>query len=153
MRRWLGEGWSFKFPTTSAKGLIWKVRNRLIQLAKQMQKIPAERTKAAAKAKAKAKAAPALPDPAVDPYDLEEELLQVKKITEANLKLADLKSMAEASIKQGSVTFYGCSRCRYNRGGCINYRCHPTTFGDHFLKFPEMYEPGTNRLKLEELKN
>ena len=92
-----------------------------------------------------------MPDLAVKPCDLEEELLQVKKITEANHKLADLKKMAEASIKQGSVPFYGCSRCRYNRGGCINYRCHPKKFGDHFAKFPEMYEPGTNRLKLEEL--
>ena len=123
VRRFVGEGWSLKFPMTSGKGPIWKVRNRLIQLVRQMQKIPAEREKAAAKAKAKskAKAAPALPDPAVEAYDLEEELLQVKKITEANLKLADLKKMVAASKTKGSVPFYGCSRCRYNRRGCINY--------------------------------
>ena len=60
-RRFVGEGWSLKFPTTSNKGIICKVRNRLVQLVKQMQKIPAERAKAAAKVKAKAKAAPVRP--------------------------------------------------------------------------------------------
>ena len=42
VRRFVGEGWSLKFPTTSNKGIIWKVRNRLVQLVKQMQTIPAE---------------------------------------------------------------------------------------------------------------
>ena len=52
-RRWIGEGWSLNFPTTSNKGLIYKMRARMISLIGQMQKIPAEREKAKAKAKAK----------------------------------------------------------------------------------------------------
>ena len=44
-RRWIGEGWSLKFPTTSGKGPIWKLRSRMIALIAQMQKIPAEREK------------------------------------------------------------------------------------------------------------
>jgi hypothetical protein len=45
VRRWIGEGWSLNFPTTSNKGLIYKMRLRQISLITQMQKIPAEREK------------------------------------------------------------------------------------------------------------
>ena len=110
----------------------------MIALIAQMQKIPAEREKAKAKAKVAPKEVPAAADDAVEGYSLEEELLQVKKITEANLKLAslqDLEKMAALSKNIAAVPFYGCSKCRYNRKGCINYKCHPEKFEARFAKF------------------
>ena len=47
---------------------------------------------------------------------------------------------------KAAVPFYGCSKCRYNRKGCINYKCHPEKFEAHFAKFPEMYVAGTKGL-------
>ena len=114
-----------------------------------MQKIPAEREKAMAKAKVALKeVTPAAAD-AVEVYNLEEELLAVKKITQDNLKLAslqELEKMAAASKNKAAVPFYGCSKCRYNRKGCINYKCNPQKFEAHFAKFPEFYAEGTKKL-------
>ena len=145
-RSWIGEGWSMKFPTTSGKGVIYKMRARVISLITQMQKIPAEREKAMAKAKVALKeVTPAAAD-ADEVYNLEEELFAVKKITKENLKLAsleELEKMAAASKNKAAVPFYGCSKCRYNRKGCINYKCHPLKFEARFVKFPEFYAEGT----------
>lgn len=96
---------------------------------------------------------PAPANPPVEVYDLEEELLQVKEITEASLKLADLKRMVDASKVQGSVQLYGCSRYRYSRGCCINDECHPKKFGVHAERLPHRYVPGTQMLKIEELQH
>ena len=138
-----------KFPTTSGKGVIYKMRVRVISLITQMQKIPEEREKAMAKAKVALKeVTPAAAD-AVEVYNLEEELLAVKKITQDNLKLAslqELEKMAAASKNKVAVPFYGCSKCRYNRKGCINYKCHPEKFEAHFAKFPTLYAGGTKKL-------
>ena len=69
-----------KFPTTSGKGVIYKMRVRVMSLIQQMQKIPAEREKAMAKAKVAPKeVTPAAAD-AVEVYNLEEELLAVKRL-------------------------------------------------------------------------
>ena len=68
------------------------------------------------------------------------------------MKAADLKKLAELTFNQGIVPFYGCSRCRYNRGGCINYKCHPDKFAVHKEKYPEKYKPDSNELLPECLK-
>jgi hypothetical protein len=154
LRRWIGEGWSLPFPTTSSKGPIFKFRERLVQLVKQLQKLPEEKAKADAKAKpkAKAKAGVAVPvGPVVE--DLEEQLAQDDHINASLFKLADLKKMAQKTLAEGSVPFYGCSRCRYNRGGCINIKCHPDKFQVHFEKHPEMYKHGTTELSAAALKS
>ena len=134
----------------------------LVTLIKQMQKIPEERAKAeakiAAKAKAKAKAKVAVGPAAVAEIgapvvvDPEEELLGGTKIDKASFLLADLKKLASKTLHEGSVPFYGCSRCRFNRKGCINYKCHPDKFKMHHEKFPELYKPGTKQLSAEALK-
>ena len=138
-----------KFPTTSGKGVIYKMRVRVMSLIHQMQKIPAEREKAMAKAKVALKeVAPAAAD-AVEVYNLEEELLAVKKLTQDNLKLAslqELEKLAAASKNKAAVPFYGCSKCRYNRKGCINYKCHPEKFEARFAKFPTLHAGGTKQL-------
>ena len=51
-----------------------------------------------------------------------------------------LRMEARRSLDVGLVPFYGCSRCRYSRGGCISWKCNPEKFGDHMKKFPEKYE-------------
>ena len=45
VRSFVGEGWSLPFPTTSGRGIIAKMRARVIQLNKQMLKINAEKEK------------------------------------------------------------------------------------------------------------
>ena len=56
-----------------------------------------------------------------------------------DIKMANLEKLAKAAADQGTVPFYGCSRCRYSRGGCISYNCNPDKFKAHFAKFPEKY--------------
>ena len=41
---------------------------------------------------------------------------------------------------QARVTFFGCSRCRYSRKGCINWFCNPEKFKAHHEKCPEKYQ-------------
>ena len=67
------------------------------------------------------------------------------------MKAADLKKLAELTINQGIVPFYGWSKCRYNRGGCINYKCHPDKFLAHKLKYPEKYKEDSDELLPEAL--
>ena len=63
-----------------------------------------------------------------------------------------MKKLASKVQHQGSVPFYGCTKCRYSRGGCINWQCHPDKFKVHFEKNPHMYEPDKKTLKVEALK-
>ena len=51
-----------------------------------------------------------------------------------------LASEAKSSLGKALVEFYGCPKCRYARGGCINYFCNPTKFEEHKKKFPEKYD-------------
>ena len=47
---------------------------------------------------------------------------------------------------EGVPNLYGCSKCRYNRKGCINYKCNPENFEARFKKFPDLYAEGTKKL-------
>ena len=156
LRSFLGEGWSLPFPITAGRGIIGKMRGRVIQLNKQMLKIHSEKEKKGkAKAKAKGKAAVVEEEKSsgiVEVVDIEAVLLASKKVNEDLMKAADLKKLAELTFNQGIVPFYGCSRCRYNRGGCINYKCHPDKFAVHKEKYPEKYKPDSNELLPECLK-
>jgi len=145
MRRFAGEGWSLPFPSTSQKGPIWRMRERLVGLVRQLQKM------AAAKAKADEKhggegAADASSKTAED--ILEEEGCQV---TTGVLASVELKSLAEKSFKEGTVPFYGCGKCRFGRGGCIFWKCNPDKFAKHFAEHPEKYNT-SKELKIEALK-
>ena len=55
--------------------------------------------------------------------------------------MLELSELAVKAQGQGLVEFYGCSKCRFSRGGCINYKCNPMKFKAHFDKFPEKYNP------------
>ena len=56
--------------------------------------------------------------------------------------------LAKICQDQGSAPFYGCSKCRCSRRGCIWWQCNPAKFEAHYAKFPEKYVPGTKKLKL-----
>ena len=152
MRRFVGEGWSLPLPTTSQMGPIYKMRQRLVALVKQMQKLPAEKAKAdekaAAKAKAKAKGKAAAAAPPADPEakSPEEAMDGDAKVTVVEILAAQLQILAERTFKQGSVMFYGCSKCRWSRGGCISYTCNPQKFEKHYADHPEKYKVGTKEL-------
>ena len=51
-----------------------------------------------------------------------------------------LTKEAKRSMDLALVPFYGCSRCRFSRGGCIDWKCNPMKFQAHIEKFPEKYE-------------
>jgi hypothetical protein len=157
LRQWIGEGWSLPFPTTSGKGTILKYRERLVKLSAQMQKLPVDKAKADAKALAKAKGKPkAMAKEKPEDHEVvqvEDQLAKDDHINSDLFKLADLKKMALKTLGEGSVPFYGCSRCRYSRGGCINIKCHPDKFQVHFAKHPEMYKDGSTELTTAALKS
>ena len=51
-----------------------------------------------------------------------------------------LTKEATKSLTSALVEFYGCSRCRFSRSGCINYFCNPTKLHEHMKKLPHKYE-------------
>ena len=63
--------------------------------------------------------------------------------------LQSLEEMAGKAVDQGIAEFYGCSRCRYIRTGCISYKCNPKKFLAHYEKFPEKYTKGEKELLKE----
>ena len=58
---------------------------------------------------------------------------------------AYLAKEASMSLHAALVPFYGCSRCRHSRKGCISWNCNPVKLKEHFDKFPEKYEGKTLR--------
>ncbi len=120
----------------------------MVALVKQMQKFPAEQEKAASKAKAKAKGKATAAAPPADPEATspEEAMDGDAKVTVVQIVAAELKILAEKTFKQGSVMFYGCSKCRYSRAGCISYMCNPQKFEKHYADHPEKYKVGTKEL-------
>ena len=62
--------------------------------------------------------------------------------------MLDMEKLAKAAADQGIVPFYGCSRCRFSRGGCISYNCKPAKFEAQFKKFPEKYEGKVLKLQI-----
>ena len=68
-------------------------------------------------------------------------------VTKADVKLADMAALAKFHADLGSVTFYGCSKCRYIRTGCINWKCNPDKGKIHKAKFPDKYPKGSKDLE------
>ena len=53
--------------------------------------------------------------------------------TQSQMALATLSELSEKLLGKGFVEFFGCSRCRYSRLGCIN--CNPK---ERRTKFPNV---------------
>ena len=85
----------------------------------------------------------------VDPLPPLEEDDKTRVLKEVDLKLMSLADLAKKAADQGSVPFYGCSRCRWIRSGCISYKCNPGKFLAHIEKFPEKYVAGEKVLLKE----
>ena len=143
IRRHEGYGWQAGWPQTNKE--IKQRKARLINILEQIDafmKKPAVETK-------KKKKIPAvtveLPDPVADD--------KARLIKKADLKLKELAELALKAADEGSVPFYGCSRCRYIRTGCIDYKCNPEKFLKHYEKFPEKYRKTDKgqKILLEEL--
>jgi hypothetical protein len=64
----------------------------------------------------------------------------VEDITSQDLSLHSLEVLAAKYMEQGLVPFFGCSKCRFSRGGCIDYRCNFDKFKAHMAKYPEKYD-------------
>ena len=71
-------------------------------------------------------------------------------LSQADLRMLELAELAKKAADQGIVPFYGCSRCRYSRGGCISYNCNPKKFEEHLKKFPEKYEGKKLKIAVED---
>ncbi len=140
------------------------MRERLVGLVKQLQKLLAEKEQqdeklAAAKAKAKPKAKAKMAATAAEiellgeiAKDVEEQMFVDDHISSNMFKSAECKKMAIKVLNEGSVPFYGCRKCRFNRKGCINYKCHPEKFLAHKMKSPELYKEDSNELSADALK-
>ena len=165
VRRLLGQGWAIDYPSQS---VIYKMRFRLVRFITQLRQIHEDEEKkkvkmaeaAAAKAAAKkgagasknSKGAPtsaaAPADPELSPEERAQRCLLFKNSMELSLQLqvSALADLAKLQMAQGSVPFYGCSKCRWSRGGCIWWKCNPDKFQKHYDKFPEKYQPGSKEL-------
>ena len=135
VRQFVGEGWSVGKPTMN--GQIKKIRDRLIivtgNIAESFDKVFKDPKKKVG----------------VDP---ETEMEGAPMLPAAEKIMEYLKQQAELSHGAGLVDFYGCSKCRWSRGGCIWWRCNPAKFKTHFEKFPEKYDKdGDAELKFKEL--
>ena len=137
MRRFRGEGWPLQFPWTA--GPIKARKLRLLSFVTQVRRSNEQ-----------------LEVEAEDPGKVKKKVVVVEKLpvdelentslSTARLQLLQLSELAVKAQGQGLVDFYGCSRCRYSRGGCIDYKCNPTKFKAHFDKFPEKYNTTEQQL-------
>ena len=122
------------YPWTA--GPIKARKTRLISFVAQVRKaneqLELEDDDLEAKGKAKKKVV-------VEQLPVDE--LENTSLSSARLQMLELSELAVKAQDQGLVEFYGCSKCRFSRGGCISYRCNPMKFKAHFDKFPEKYNP------------
>ena len=65
--------------------------------------------------------------------------LENASLSTARLQMLELSELVVKAQGRGLVEFYGCSKCRWGRGGCINYKCNPAKFKAHFEQFPDKY--------------
>lgn len=136
VRIFRGEGWSLEFPQTA--GNIKDRKKRLIQLVSQVRKLMEKGAEAPGGKKAGKK----------EVYEVEAvDSAEIVACKMSDIALLELGDLAVKAAGQGSVPFYGCSRCRGSRGGCINWFCNPVKYAAHREKFPEKYKDEEKELK------
>ena len=115
VRQFLGQGWVVGRPIMET---IKKMRTRHITISTELVKF----------------------------IELEKEKKKPKKIEEkvefpedgprcpaAHLLMEFLQKEAARSLDTALVEFFGCSKCRFSRTGCINWQCNPEKFKALFL--------------------
>ena len=55
------------------------------------------------------------------------------------MALATLSELSEKVLGKGFVEFFGCSRCRHSRLGCISWNCNPHKHKKHRELHPGKY--------------
>jgi hypothetical protein len=131
VRQFCGEGWSIGAPSQI---LINKIRSRLRNVTENIEESQGKVVKNMKKVEI-------------------ENGSGVPHLPAANKLMEYLKTQAKASQDQGLVEFFGCSRCRWSRGGCISWLCNHQKFLAHFEKYPEKYEKSQDaQQKCKELK-
>ena len=139
VRTFLGYGWTLDYPQTADN--IKKRKDRLSKLVATIRKLNAS-PDTLPKEKVAKKGAK-VPETAPE---------EVEVVTKEQMTMATLAQLAKKLADAGSVPFYGCSKCRWSRGGCIWYKCNPDKCQAHMKKFPEKYPKGSQILADEELK-
>jgi hypothetical protein len=139
VRQFVGEGWSVGKPTEFT---VKKVRDRLINITKEIEGAHGKVLAFPAKKKKQAEVEDVEGDDNGLPF-----VPAVEKIMEY------LTAQAKRSQDAGLVEFYGCSKCRWSRGGCISWMCNHAKFIAHYEKFPEKYAKSADaEQKCKELK-
>ena len=130
VRRFRGEGWPLSYPWTTGPIKVRKTRlvSFVSQVRRSNEQLQEEGEDPGAKGKAKKKVV-------VEQLPVDE--LESTSLSTARLQMLQLSELAVKAQGQGLVDFYRCSKCRYSRGGCIDYKCNPAKFKDHFDKLPE----------------
>jgi hypothetical protein len=110
VRRFRGEGWPLSYPWTA--GPIKARKTRLISFVAQVRRsneqLEGEGEYPEAKGKAKKKVV-------VEQLFVDE--LENTSLSIARLQMLELSELAVKAQGQGLVEFYGCSKCRWGRGG------------------------------------
>jgi hypothetical protein len=132
VRRFRGEGWPLSYPWTA--GPIKARKTRLISFVAQVRRSNAQMEGEGEDPEAKGKAKKKV---VVEQLLVDE--LENTSLSTARLQMLELSELVVKAQGQGLVEFYGCSKCRWGRAGCINYKCNPAKFTAHLEKFPEKY--------------
>ena len=133
VRQFRGEGWVVGLPTSKV------VQNLFDKLLSVTSEIAQWKDKELPVPKKKKKILEEVSDPALGPREP-----KVENILEY------LKKEAHRASQEGLVPFYGCSRCRWSRGGCISWKCNPEKFAKHWEKHPEKYASCKKELQVAE---
>ena len=137
VRQFRGEGWVVGLPTSKvAQNLFDKLSTVSSEIAQWKDKELPEPKK---KKKKKKKVLEEVPNPSLGPRE--------PKVEDV---LEYLQKEAHRAGQQGLVLFYGCSRCRWSRGGCISWKCNPEKFVKYYEKHPEKYASCNQKLLVAE---
>jgi hypothetical protein len=128
VRQFVGEGWSICKPTEIT---IQKLRERLMN-----------KTKEIADSQGKVLEIPKNKKKKAEVEDVEADDGGVPYLPAAHKLIEHLAAQAARSQDVALVPFFGCSKCRWARGGCISWKCNHAKFIAHFEKFPEKYKKG-----------
>ena len=127
VRQHLGQGWIVGRPWQK---IMRNSREKLMKITQEIVKFIADPPKIVAK-KTKSK---------LDLIDFKEFPEEGPRVPRPVDVWTYLEKEASMSLKVALVPFYGCSKCRMARGGCIFYMCSPEKFQAHFNAFPEKCE-------------